>query len=76
MVEIMQNTQEKVDLCTENESKHHKNERFVWTEINLVLEKNGGNTPSSLGSRSIVVVRQADKVLAVCKIFKIRQLQF
>ena len=36
--------------------------------------------PSSLGSRSTVVVRQAgmqaDKMLAVYKSFKIRQLQF
>ena len=35
--------------------------------------------PSSLGSRSIVVVRQADEYLAVTPVsknFKIRQLQF
>ena len=31
--------------------------------------------PSSLGSRLILVVRQADKNLAVSKNFKIRQLQ-
>ena len=30
--------------------------------------------PSSLGSRTIVVVSEADKNLAVSKIFKIRQL--
>ena len=32
--------------------------------------------PSSLGGRSIIVVRQADENLAVSKNFKIRQLQF
>ena len=32
--------------------------------------------PSGLGSRSIIVVRQADEKLAVSKNFKIRQLQF
>ena len=32
--------------------------------------------PSSLGSRLILVVRQADKNLALSKIFKIRQHQF
>ena len=45
-------------------------------EINFVLGKNGDHRPSSLGCRSIVVVRQADEKLAVYKIFKIRQLQF
>ena len=34
-------------------------------EINFVLGKNGGYMPSSLGSRLIVVVRQADENLAV-----------
>ena len=32
--------------------------------------------PSSLGGRSILVVRQADKNLTVSEIFKIQQLQF
>ena len=32
--------------------------------------------PSSLGSRSFIVVRQADENLAVSKHFKIRHLQF
>ena len=45
------------------------------TEINFILGKNGGRRHSSLGCRLIVVVRQADELLAVYKIFKIRQLQ-
>ena len=43
---------------------------------NFVLGKNGGQMPSSLSYRLIAVVRQADKTLAVYKIFEIRQLQF
>ena len=43
---------------------------------NFVMIKNGGYMPSSLGSRSIVVVRQADKNITVCIFFKIQQLQF
>ena len=39
--------------------------------INFVLGKNGDYMPSSLGGRLIVVIRQADKNLAVYKIFKI-----
>ena len=39
-------------------------------EINFVLGKNRGCSPSSLGCRSIVVVRQADNLLAVYKILK------
>ena len=38
-----------------------KQERFVRTEINFVLGKNGGYMPSSLGGRSIVVSRQAGR---------------
>ena len=42
-------------------------------EINFILGKNGGHTPSTLGDRSIVVIRkagrqasrQADEILAV-----------
>ena len=41
--------------------------------INFVLGKNGGHRPSSLGGRSIVVVSEWDKMLAVFKNFKIRQ---
>ena len=33
-----------------------KYEKFVRMEINFVLGKNGGHRPSSLGSRSVVVV--------------------
>ena len=43
-------------------------------EINFVLGKNGGYMPSSLGGRSFIVVRQADKNLAVSKNFIIQQL--
>ena len=43
------------------------------TEINFVLGKNGGSMPSSLGDRSIIVVRQADENRAVSKNFKIHQ---
>ena len=42
-------------------------------EINFILGKNRGYMPSSLGGRSIIVVRQADENLAVTKNFKIRQ---
>ena len=42
--------------------------------INSLLGKNGGYMPSSLGSRSFIVVRQADENLAVSKNFKIQQL--
>ena len=31
-----------------------KQERIVWTEINLALGKNGDHKPSGLGSRSIL----------------------
>ena len=45
---------------TEDKSKCHENKKgFMRTEINFVLGKNGGNIPSSLGGKSIVVVRQA-----------------
>ena len=50
----MQNMQEKPNL-----QKIKVNvKKGLWTEI-----KNGGHMPSSLGSRPIVVVRQADKFL-------------
>ena len=35
------------------------------TDINFIMGKNGSLTPSSLGGRLIVVVRQADKILGV-----------
>ena len=41
-----------------------KIERFVQIKRNFDLEKNGGHTPSSLGGWLIVVVRQADDMLA------------
>ena len=54
-----------------------KQERFMWMEINFVLEKNGGHTPSSLGSKLIVMVRQADKISTwSLQFFKIQQLQY
>ena len=49
----MQNTQEKADV-QKTKGNAMKKERFVW--MNCVLGKNGGHRPSSLGSRSIVVV--------------------
>ena len=36
-----------------------KQERFMQTEINIVLGKNGGYIPSSLGGRLISMGRQA-----------------
>ena len=42
----------------------------------LHLEKNGGHTPCSLGSILIVVVREADEILAENKNYKIQQIQF
>ena len=50
-------------------------ERFVWTEINFVLGKNGGYIPSSLGGRSISVGRQQAGSESD-KLFAIQQLQF
>ena len=49
-----------------------KYERFVRTEINFVLGKNGSRRPSSLDSRSIVVVSvsEQDEMLVVFKKFK------
>ena len=40
-------------------------------EIKFILGKNGGYMPSSLGKRSIVVVRQEDENLAVSINFKV-----
>ena len=40
-------------------------------EIQFVLGKNGGHKLSGLGGRSIVVVREADEILAVDNSFKI-----
>ena len=54
----MQNTQEneRADL-QETKVKDTKTRRFMWTEINFILKKNGDHTPSGFGGRSIVVVR-------------------
>ena len=49
------------------ESKHHgaakestsEQQRFDYTEITFSLRKNGGYIHSSLGGRSVLVVRQA-----------------
>ena len=38
---------------TEDESKRHKDMRFMQMEISCILEKNGGDTPSSLGSMAV-----------------------
>ena len=50
------------------------------TKISFDLGRIGGHTSSSLDDRSIVVVRQASRkliaILAVCKNFKVRKLQF
>ena len=65
MVVIMQNVQEKADFqktrVNATKTRKVRAARFVRTEINFVLGKNGGHTPSSLGGRSIVVIRQAGR---------------
>ena len=38
-----------------------KQQRFMRTEINIILGKNEGYMPSSLGGRSISVGRQLDE---------------
>ena len=49
----------------------------MQTEITLALGKNGGHMPSSLGSTSISVGRQAViEWVSEMKIFVIQQLQF
>ena len=56
---IMQNTQEIAELLKmKANATKIKKQRFVRMEINFVLGKNGGHRPSSLGSRSIVVVSE------------------
>ena len=60
MVVIMQNTQEKANL-QKTKINAKKIRKFVQAEMNFVLEKNGGNMPSSLGGRLIFVVRQAGR---------------
>ena len=60
MVLIMQNTQEKADLRKTRVNTMKIREINV-NGNNFILGKNGGHTPSSLGGRSIVVVRQAGR---------------
>ena len=36
-----------------------RQEKFVWMEIDFALGKNGGYMPSSLGSKSISLGKQA-----------------
>ena len=38
--------------------KCHKNKKFVQADKGVALRKNGGYTPSDLGSRLIIVVSQ------------------
>ena len=54
----MQNTQEKANLY-KTKINATKQEKFVCMEANFILGKNGGHMPSSLGGRSIAMVRQA-----------------
>ena len=49
---------------------------FVQTKTSFDLGKNAGHKSSSLGGRSIIAVKQAGDILAVCKHFKVHQLQF
>ena len=66
----MQNTQEKANLqkTKVNATKIRK----VHVDGNKpYTRKERGQTPSSLDCRLIVVVRQADKMFAVYKIFEI-----
>ena len=42
----------------------------MGTEINFILGKNGGQMPSSLGCRSIVVVERDTKYLQFTKFLK------
>ena len=74
MVVILQNTPDEADL-QKTKVNATKIAKVRADGNNFVMGKNGGRRPSSLGCRSIVVVRQADDLLAVYKNFKIRQLQ-
>ena len=57
---IMQNTNEKANLQKTKENTMKITKVHV-DGINLVLGKNGGHRPSSLGSRLIVVISERDK---------------
>ena len=54
---LSNNHEEKADLGNRR-IMTRKQETFVQMEINVVLGKNGGYMPSSLGGRSISVGRQ------------------
>ena len=56
---------------TTQESRLTRDVHAVWTKTSFDLGKNGGHTPCSLGGRSIVVVRQADNILAVYRILNL-----
>ena len=67
----------------EVESKHHgavkeltsEHQRFDWTEILYSLRKNGGYIRSSLGGRSVLVVRQAGWQVGRRKSYCLRNFQ-
>ena len=46
----------------------------MWTKISFILGKNGGHMSSTLRSRSIVVVIQANETLEIYEISKISML--
>ena len=57
-----------------DKSKRHKNKKGpceIADGNKFILGKNGGHKLSGLGCRSIVVVREADVILAVDNSFKI-----
>ena len=58
MIVIMQSTQEKANS---QKTKVNTTKIIMRMEINFALGKNGGHTSSSLGGRSIVMVRQAGR---------------
>ena len=70
----MQNSTQEIADLQKTKVNTIKMKRFMRMEINFILGKNGGYIPSSLGGRSFIVVRQADKNLAIIKNFKIQQL--
>ena len=58
MVVIMQNIQEKANLQKAKVNTMKITKVYADGKINFVLEKDRGHRPSSLGSRSIVVVSE------------------
>ena len=69
MVVIMQNTQVKADL-QKRKVNAIKIRKACVDGNKLHTGKNGGQMPSSLGCRSIIVVRQADECLQFTRILK------